>query len=63
MNTLLEKYETQRKLLKVRFYPCYIPTCQQELAVVVSKDVCTIDNSRREAKNCRQEDHIKKGYL
>ena len=25
-NTLLEKYETQRKLLKVRFYPCYIPT-------------------------------------
>jgi len=26
MNTLLEKYETQRKLLKVSFYPCYIPT-------------------------------------
>ena len=26
MITLLEKYETQRKLLKVRFYPCYIPT-------------------------------------
>jgi len=26
MITLLEEYETQRKLLKVRFYPCYIPT-------------------------------------
>ena len=26
MITLLEKYETQRQLLKVRFYPCYIPT-------------------------------------
>jgi hypothetical protein len=26
MITLLEKYETQCKLLKVRFYPCYIPT-------------------------------------
>jgi len=24
MNTLLEEYQTQRKLLKVRFYPCYI---------------------------------------
>ena len=26
MITLLEKYETQRNLLKVRFYPCYTPT-------------------------------------
>ena len=26
MITLLEKYETQRKLLKVRLYPCWIPT-------------------------------------
>jgi hypothetical protein len=26
MITLLEEYETQRKLLKVRFYPCYFPT-------------------------------------
>jgi hypothetical protein len=26
MITLLEEYETQRKLLKVRFYPCYIHT-------------------------------------
>ena len=26
MITPLEEYETQRKLLKVRFYPCYLPT-------------------------------------
>jgi hypothetical protein len=26
MITLLEEYETQRKLLKVRFYPCYFPS-------------------------------------
>ena len=26
MITLLEEYETQRKLLKVHFYPCYINT-------------------------------------
>ena len=26
MITFLEEYETQRKLLKVRFYPCYLPT-------------------------------------
>jgi len=26
MITLLEEYENQRKLLKVRFYPCYIPS-------------------------------------
>ena len=26
MITLLEEYETQRKLLKVRFYPCYLLT-------------------------------------
>jgi len=26
MITLLEEYETQRKLLKVRSYPCYFPT-------------------------------------
>jgi hypothetical protein len=26
MITLLEEYETQRELLKVRFYPCYFPT-------------------------------------
>ena len=26
MITLIEEYETQRKLLKVRFCPCYIPT-------------------------------------
>jgi hypothetical protein len=25
MITFLEVYETQRKLLKVRFYPCYFP--------------------------------------
>jgi len=26
MITLLEEYETQRKLSKVRFDPCYIPS-------------------------------------
>jgi hypothetical protein len=26
MITLLEEYETQRKLLNVRFYPGYLPT-------------------------------------
>ena len=26
MITLLKEYETQRNLLKVRFYPCCIPT-------------------------------------
>ena len=26
MIAVLEKYETQRKLLKVRLYPCCIPT-------------------------------------
>jgi len=26
MITFLKEYETQRKLLKVRCYPCYIPT-------------------------------------
>ena len=33
MITVLEKNETQRKLLKVRFYLCYIPVYsgQQEL--------------------------------
>jgi hypothetical protein len=37
MITLLEKYETQRKLLKVRFYSCYIPTNRIVIVKIHSK--------------------------
>ena len=49
MITLLEEYETQRKLLKVRFYPCHIPTNRVNKNrwryQYGSKDACTIDKS------------------
>ena len=37
MITLLEEYETQRKLLKIRFYPCYIYNMKQALPGKLAK--------------------------
>jgi hypothetical protein len=62
MITLLEKYETQCKLLKVRLYPCWIPTVSIRIGgggQYGSKDAYNIDKLSWEGKHCRQEEHIK----
>jgi hypothetical protein len=46
MITLLEKYETQCKLLKVCLYPCWIPTVSSRIGgggQYGSKDAYNID--------------------
>ena len=63
MITLLEKYETQRKLLKVRLYPCCIVLIVSTRIgggdQYGSKDAYNIDILSWVGKHCRQEDHIK----
>ena len=60
MITFFEKYETQSKLLKERFLPCYIVSPRIGGGDQYdSKDVCTIYKSSWEGKHCNQEDHIK----
>ena len=48
MITFLEVYETQRKLLKVRFYPCYFPNMDQAQPTGehrIYAQTCTCTNS------------------
>ena len=58
MITPLEKYDTQRKLLNVRFTLLMVSTITGRGDQYGSKDACTIENSRVEGGNCRQEDHM-----